>query len=111
MARELRMTRLFTELCHEVTDSVRDKADLIKEVKELGVAAQGSDSMAFLRILRDEDLDKAKYIMNLLKETQKHTREKEVTPENTNLKLCSLQIDLVYSSKSLILHMISCTLV
>ncbi|GJR77674.1 hypothetical protein Tco_0090039 [Tanacetum coccineum] len=75
MARELRMTRFLTELCHKVTDSVKDKADLIEEVKELGVAAQGSDSMALLRILRDEDLDKAKDIMNLLKETQKHTRE------------------------------------
>ncbi|GKB30586.1 hypothetical protein Tco_0869987 [Tanacetum coccineum] len=38
----------------------------------------GEDSMAFLRILRDEDLDKAKDIMNLIKETQKHTREKYV---------------------------------
>ncbi|GKB87245.1 hypothetical protein Tco_0959517 [Tanacetum coccineum] len=78
MARELCMTRLLTDLCHEVTDSVKDKADLIEEVKELGVAAQGSDSMAFLRILHDEDLDKAKDIMNLIKETQKHTRENYV---------------------------------
>ncbi|GKD43740.1 hypothetical protein Tco_1268385 [Tanacetum coccineum] len=69
IARELRMARLLTDLFHEVTNSVKDKLDLIEEVKELGVAAQGSDSMAFLRILHDEDLDKAKDIMNLLKET------------------------------------------
>ncbi|GKF17097.1 hypothetical protein Tco_0062015 [Tanacetum coccineum] len=75
MNRELRMTSLLTDLFHEVIDSVKDKVDLIEEVKELGVAAQGSDSMAFLRILRYEDIDKAKYIMNLIKETQKHTRE------------------------------------
>ncbi|GJZ29881.1 hypothetical protein Tco_0574928 [Tanacetum coccineum] len=69
MAQELRMTRLLTDLFHEVTNSVKDKSDLIEEVKELGVAAQGLDSMAFLRILHDEDLDKAKDIMNLIKET------------------------------------------
>ncbi|GJT89544.1 hypothetical protein Tco_1078389 [Tanacetum coccineum] len=75
MKRELRMTRILIDLCHEVTDAVKDKAELIKEVKELGVAAQGSDNMAYLRILRDEDLAKVKDIMNLIKETQKHTRE------------------------------------
>nr|GEX15112.1 hypothetical protein [Tanacetum cinerariifolium] len=78
MDQELRMTRILTELCHEVTDAVKDKAKLIKEVKGLGVAAQGSDSMAYLRILHAEDLDKAKDIMNLIKETQKHTRGKDV---------------------------------
>ncbi|GKC31027.1 hypothetical protein Tco_1038321 [Tanacetum coccineum] len=69
MDRELRMTRILTDLCHEVTDAVKDKAKLIEEVKELGVAAQDFDSMAYLRILRAEDLDKAKDIMNLIKET------------------------------------------
>ncbi|GJY92073.1 reverse transcriptase zinc-binding domain-containing protein [Tanacetum coccineum] len=76
MQRELRMTRLLTELCHEVTDATRDKVGLIEEVKQLGVAAQGSDSLAYLRILRDEDLGKARSIMNLIKATQEHTREK-----------------------------------
>ncbi|GJS65065.1 hypothetical protein Tco_0679629 [Tanacetum coccineum] len=74
MEQELRMTRILTDLCHEVTEAVRDKAEVIEEVKELGVAAQGSDSMTYLRILRDEDLAKANDIMNLIKETQKHTR-------------------------------------
>ncbi|GKF46813.1 hypothetical protein Tco_0136615, partial [Tanacetum coccineum] len=69
MARELRMTRISTDLCHEVTEVVRDKAEVIEEVKELGVAAQGSDSMPYLKILRDEDLAKANDIMNLIKET------------------------------------------
>nr|GEV44125.1 hypothetical protein [Tanacetum cinerariifolium] len=78
MERELRMTRILTDLCHEVTKVVRDKAEVIKEVKELGVRAQGSDSMAYLRILCDEDLAKANDIMNLIKETQKHTRGKYV---------------------------------
>nr|GFB52957.1 hypothetical protein [Tanacetum cinerariifolium] len=78
MERELRMTRILTDLCHEVTEAVRDKEELIEEVKELGVAAQGSDSMAYLRILRVEDLAKENDIMNLIKETQKHTREKYV---------------------------------
>nr|GFC11466.1 hypothetical protein [Tanacetum cinerariifolium] len=78
MDRELRMTKILIDLCHEVTDAVKDKAKLIEEVKELGVAAQGSDSMAYLRILRTEDLDKEKDIMNLIKETQKHTRGKYV---------------------------------
>nr|GEZ40370.1 hypothetical protein [Tanacetum cinerariifolium] len=76
MTRELRMTRLLTDLCHEVTDAVKDKANIIEGVKELGVAASGSDSTAFLRILRDDNLDKVKDIMNLIKETQKHTIEK-----------------------------------
>ncbi|GJX30244.1 hypothetical protein Tco_0238323 [Tanacetum coccineum] len=78
MDRELRMTRILTDLCHEVTDAVKDKDQLIEEVKELGVAARGSDSMAYIRILRVDDLDKAKDIMNLIKETQKHTRGKYV---------------------------------
>nr|GEW10845.1 hypothetical protein [Tanacetum cinerariifolium] len=71
MKRELRMTRILTDLCHEVTGVVIDKAEVIEEVKELGIRAQGSDSMTYLRILRDEDLDKANEIMNLIKETQK----------------------------------------
>ncbi|GJS44173.1 hypothetical protein Tco_0569216 [Tanacetum coccineum] len=40
MDRELRMTRILTDLCHEVTDAVKDKVKLIEKVKELGVAAQ-----------------------------------------------------------------------
>ncbi|GJU05433.1 hypothetical protein Tco_1121863 [Tanacetum coccineum] len=76
LQRELRMTRLLTDLCHEVTDATRDKVGLIEEVKQLGVAAQGSDSLAYLRILRDEDLGKARSIMDLIKVTQEHTREK-----------------------------------
>nr|GEZ96553.1 hypothetical protein [Tanacetum cinerariifolium] len=39
MERELRMMRILTDLCHEVIDEVRDKAEFIEEVKELGVAA------------------------------------------------------------------------
>nr|GEV73695.1 hypothetical protein [Tanacetum cinerariifolium] len=74
MERELRMTRILTDLFHDVTDAVRDKA----EVKEVGVVAQVSDSIAYLRILRDEDLAKANDIINLIKETQKHTRGKYV---------------------------------
>ncbi|GKB87276.1 hypothetical protein Tco_0959548 [Tanacetum coccineum] len=70
------MTRLLIELCHEVTDATRDKVGLIEEVKQLGVAAQGSDCLAYLRILRDEDLGKARSIMDLIKATQEHTREK-----------------------------------
>nr|GEZ20231.1 hypothetical protein [Tanacetum cinerariifolium] len=78
MDRELRMTKILTDLCHEVTDAVKDKVKVIEKVKELGVAAQGFNSMAYLRILHDKDLDKAKDIMNLIKETQKHTHGKYV---------------------------------
>ncbi|GKA05485.1 hypothetical protein Tco_0684605 [Tanacetum coccineum] len=39
MDRELRMTRILTDFFHEVIDAVKDKAGLIEEVKELGVAA------------------------------------------------------------------------
>nr|GEY89635.1 hypothetical protein [Tanacetum cinerariifolium] len=78
MAPELCMIRLLTDLCHEVTDAFKDKADVIEKVKELGVVASGSDSMVFNKIVHDEDLDKAKYIVKLIKETQKHTREKYV---------------------------------
>ncbi|GJV38990.1 hypothetical protein Tco_1417430 [Tanacetum coccineum] len=97
MARELRMTRLLTDLCHEVTDSVKHKEDLIVEVKELGVATQGSDSMAFLRILRDEDLDKAKDIMNLLKETQKHTRQN--TKKHQSVVMSSAEAEYVVTAR------------
>nr|GEZ44260.1 hypothetical protein [Tanacetum cinerariifolium] len=65
-------------LCHEVTEAVKEKVEVIEEVKELGVRAQGSDSMEYIRILRDEGLAKANDIMNLIKETQKHTRGKYV---------------------------------
>nr|GEY77244.1 hypothetical protein [Tanacetum cinerariifolium] len=65
--RELRMTRLLTDLCHEVTNATRDKVGLIEEVKQLGIAAQGSDSLAYIRILCDEDIGKARSIMDLIK--------------------------------------------
>nr|GEZ98439.1 protein ALP1-like [Tanacetum cinerariifolium] len=42
MDRELRMTRILKDLFHEVNDAVKDKAELIEEVKELDVAAQVS---------------------------------------------------------------------
>nr|GEW30671.1 hypothetical protein [Tanacetum cinerariifolium] len=64
------------DLCNEVTGGVKKKVKVIEEVKEVGGPALGSDNLAYLRILRDEDLDKAKYIMKLIKETQEHTREK-----------------------------------
>nr|GEW52551.1 hypothetical protein [Tanacetum cinerariifolium] len=65
MERELRMTRVLIDLCHEVTDAVKNKVDVIEEVKELGGRASGSDSMTYLMILRDEDMAKAKHIMEL----------------------------------------------
>ncbi|GJT27800.1 zinc finger, CCHC-type containing protein [Tanacetum coccineum] len=37
LSKELRMTRLLTDLCHEVTDATRDKVGLIEEVKQLGI--------------------------------------------------------------------------
>ncbi|GKE86300.1 hypothetical protein Tco_1560042, partial [Tanacetum coccineum] len=70
MERELRMTRVLTELCHEVTKAAKYKVNLIEEVKELGGRASASDSMAYLRILRGEDMEKTKDIMKLIKETQ-----------------------------------------
>nr|GEX44430.1 reverse transcriptase zinc-binding domain-containing protein [Tanacetum cinerariifolium] len=74
MERELHMTRVLTNLCHEVTEATKDKVNLIEEVKQLGGRASTSDSMAYLRILRGEDMDKAKYIMKLIKDTQDHNR-------------------------------------
>ena len=85
MEQELRMTKILTDICHEVTDACKDKDELIEEVKALGVAAQGSDSLAFLRILRNEELEKAKDLMNLIKENQKHTRGKYVFIANVKL--------------------------
>ncbi|GJR57255.1 hypothetical protein Tco_1499417 [Tanacetum coccineum] len=76
MERELRMTRVLTDLCHEVTEAAKDKVNLIEEVKQLGGRALASNSMAYLRILREEDMDKAKDIMKLIKDTQAHNREK-----------------------------------
>ncbi|GKE37441.1 transposase, MuDR, MULE transposase domain protein, partial [Tanacetum coccineum] len=76
MERELRMTRLLTDLCHEVTDAVKNKVELIEEIKQLDGTSVDSDYMAFARILRGEDLDKEKSIMKLINETQEHTREK-----------------------------------
>ncbi|GJT63486.1 hypothetical protein Tco_1007019 [Tanacetum coccineum] len=65
MERELRMTSLLTDLCHEVTDAVQNKVELIEEIKQLDGTAIDSDHMAFVRILCGEDLDKAKSIMKL----------------------------------------------
>ncbi|GJR17099.1 transposase, MuDR, MULE transposase domain protein [Tanacetum coccineum] len=76
MERELRMTRLLTDLCHEVTDAIKNQVELIEEIKQLGGRAVESDHMTFVRILRGEDLDKEKSIMKLINETQEHTREK-----------------------------------
>nr|GEW76354.1 hypothetical protein [Tanacetum cinerariifolium] len=73
--RELRMKRILTDLYHEVTDVVKNKVEVIG-IKELGETAVDSDSMEFVRILRGEDLDKAKSIMKLINDTQEHTREK-----------------------------------
>nr|GFA38164.1 hypothetical protein [Tanacetum cinerariifolium] len=51
MERELRMTRILIVLFHEVTDAVRDKAKVIEEVKELGVAGQ------YVGVGTSDDLD------------------------------------------------------
>nr|GEW86986.1 hypothetical protein [Tanacetum cinerariifolium] len=69
MERELPMTRLLTYLCHEVTEAAKDKVNLIEEVKHLGGRESASNSMTYLRILRGEDMDKAKDIMKLIKDT------------------------------------------
>nr|GEU48545.1 hypothetical protein [Tanacetum cinerariifolium] len=76
MERELCMTRVLIGLCHEVTELVKAKVNLIEEVKELGGRASASDSMAYLRILHGEDMEKAKDIMKLINETQAHNRGK-----------------------------------
>nr|GEY52607.1 hypothetical protein [Tanacetum cinerariifolium] len=76
MERELRMTRLLTDLCHEVTDAVKNQVELIEKIKQLGGRAADSNHMAFFRILRGEDLDKTKFIMKLINETQEHTPKK-----------------------------------
>nr|GEZ56067.1 hypothetical protein [Tanacetum cinerariifolium] len=72
MERESRMTRLLTDLCHEVTKAAKDKVNLIEEVKQLGERASASNSMTYLRILRGEDMDNAKDIIKLIKDTQDH---------------------------------------
>ncbi|GKE61646.1 hypothetical protein Tco_1512013 [Tanacetum coccineum] len=76
MERELRMTRVLTDLFHEMTKAAKDKVNLIEEVKELGGRASASDSMAYLRILRGEDMEKTKDIMKLIKEMQAHNHRK-----------------------------------
>nr|GEY13784.1 hypothetical protein [Tanacetum cinerariifolium] len=63
-------------LCHEVTKAAKDKVNLIEEVKQVGGRASASYSMAYLRILRGEDMDKAKDIMKLIKDTQDHNNGK-----------------------------------
>nr|GEV73608.1 hypothetical protein [Tanacetum cinerariifolium] len=70
------MTRLLTDLCHEVTDAMNNKMELIEEIKQLVGTVVDYDYMAFVRILRSEDHDKAKSIMMLINEIQEHTREK-----------------------------------
>ncbi|GJR16757.1 hypothetical protein Tco_0965284 [Tanacetum coccineum] len=61
-----------------VTDAVKNKVELIEEIKQLNGRAVDSDYIEFVRILRGEDLDKAKSIMKLINETQNHNREKYV---------------------------------
>nr|GEU35427.1 hypothetical protein [Tanacetum cinerariifolium] len=76
MEQELRMTRLLTDLCHEVTDAVKNKVELIEGIKQLDGTAVDSVYMAFVRILRGDDFDKTKSTMKLINETQEHTHEK-----------------------------------
>nr|GEV16600.1 transposase, MuDR, MULE transposase domain protein [Tanacetum cinerariifolium] len=80
----------------EVTEAVRDKAEVIEEVKELVVRAQSSDRMAYLRILRDEDLAKANDIINLIKETQKHTRGNLYVSDVEVCGDCSMLVSLCF---------------
>ncbi|GKD22527.1 hypothetical protein Tco_1224230 [Tanacetum coccineum] len=75
-ARQARRQKFVIYLCHEVTEAAKDKVNLIEEVKQFGGRASTSDSMAYLRILRGEDMKKAKDIMNLIKETQAHNNGK-----------------------------------
>ncbi|GKB78805.1 hypothetical protein Tco_0945700 [Tanacetum coccineum] len=91
-----------TRVCHEVTEAVKDKENLIEEVKELGGRASASDSMAYLRILREEDMEKAKDIIKLIKETQAHKRgkyafiAKKVVIFATGNKLLEISVCLCY---------------
>nr|GEW21730.1 hypothetical protein [Tanacetum cinerariifolium] len=87
MERELHMTRVLTNLYHKVTEAAKDKVNLIEEVKELGGRASALDSMAYLRILRGEDMDKAKDITKLIKDTQNHNRGKYVFIANVKINL------------------------
>ncbi|GKB11248.1 hypothetical protein Tco_0845171 [Tanacetum coccineum] len=52
-----------------VTDAVKNKVELIEEIKQLNWRAVDSDYIEFVRILRGDDLDKAKSIMKLINET------------------------------------------
>nr|GEU44650.1 hypothetical protein [Tanacetum cinerariifolium] len=83
MERELRMTRVLTDLCHEVTEAAKDKVNLIEEVKQHGGRASALNSMAYLRILRGQDMDKTKDITKLIKDTQAHNREMYTFIANT----------------------------
>nr|GEX95427.1 hypothetical protein [Tanacetum cinerariifolium] len=56
--------------------AVKNMVKLTEEIKKLDGTALDSNYMTFVRILRGEDLDKAKLIMKLINETQEHTREK-----------------------------------
>ncbi|GJV59691.1 hypothetical protein Tco_1465791 [Tanacetum coccineum] len=98
MERELRMTRLLTDLCHEVADAVKNQVELIEEIKQLGGRAADFDHMAFVRILLGEDLDKAKSIMNLINDTQEHTREKYTFIAKVKLDHACLQIQATNAS-------------
>nr|GEY95729.1 hypothetical protein [Tanacetum cinerariifolium] len=66
------MTRVLTDLYHEVTKAAKDKVNLIKDVKKHGGRASTSDMMAYLRILCREDMNKAKDILKLIKDKQNH---------------------------------------
>nr|GEW30583.1 hypothetical protein [Tanacetum cinerariifolium] len=79
------MTRVLTDLCHEVTEAAKDKVNLIEEVKELGRRASASTSMAYLRILRGEDMEKTKDIMKLIKETKAHNCGKCAFSDNVKI--------------------------
>ncbi|GKB72754.1 transposase, MuDR, MULE transposase domain protein [Tanacetum coccineum] len=60
----------------DADDAVKNKVELIEEIKQLDGTTVDSNYMAFVKILRGEDLDKAKSIMKLINDTQEHTREK-----------------------------------
>nr|GEX58900.1 hypothetical protein [Tanacetum cinerariifolium] len=53
MEREMRMARLLTDLFHEITDVVKNKVELIEEIKQLEGTVVDSDYMAFVRILQN----------------------------------------------------------
>nr|GEV22570.1 hypothetical protein [Tanacetum cinerariifolium] len=105
---ELLITRVLTYLCHEVTEASKDKVNLIEEVKELSGRASASDTMAYLRILHEEDMDKAKDIMKLIKDTQNHNRGKYAFIANVKINrflLLSMLSYVLFSLEMLVLVM------